>query len=80
MIATPLTKLTQKKIKFSWSDACESGFEKLKDKLTSALIFNLIKGTDRFMVNYDASLVGLGCYSNVAWKSDSLCFQEFKGT
>ncbi|PHT72244.1 hypothetical protein T459_23029 [Capsicum annuum] len=38
MIVTPLTKLTQKKVKFSWSDACEESFEKLKDKLISASI------------------------------------------
>lgn len=32
LIATPLTKLTQKKVKFSWSDFCKESFEKLKDK------------------------------------------------
>ena len=32
-IAALLTKLTQKKMKFVWSDLCENSFEKLKDKL-----------------------------------------------
>ncbi|KAF3628364.1 putative PP2A regulatory subunit TAP46-like [Capsicum annuum] len=42
-IAAPLTKLTQKKVKFLWSNACEGSFEKLKDKLTLALILTLLK-------------------------------------
>lgn len=41
-IASPLTKLTQIKVKFSCSDSCERSFEKLKDKFTSALIPDII--------------------------------------
>ncbi len=41
MIVDPLTKLTQKKVKFSWLDACEGSFKKLKEKLTSASILTL---------------------------------------
>ncbi|XP_019241412.1 PREDICTED: uncharacterized protein LOC109221383 [Nicotiana attenuata] len=35
-ISSPLTRLTQKKVKFQWSDACEKSFEELKKRLTSA--------------------------------------------
>ncbi|XP_059284769.1 uncharacterized mitochondrial protein AtMg00860-like [Lycium ferocissimum] len=32
-ISAPLTKLTQKKVKFQWSDACERSFEELKKEM-----------------------------------------------
>ena len=60
-IAAPLTKLTQKKMKFVWSDLCENSFEKLKDKLTTAPVLTLPEGVDDFVVYCDASRVGLGC-------------------
>lgn len=59
-IAALLTKLTHKKVKFWWSDACESSFEKLKDKLTSTLVLTLPEGTEGFLVYYNTSRVGLG--------------------
>ena len=58
-IATPLTKLNQKKVYFSWSDACEGSFKKLKDKLTLSLVLTLLEGNDGFVVYCDASRVGL---------------------
>lgn len=36
-----LTKLTKKKLKFLWSDACAGSFKKLKDKLTSTPVLTL---------------------------------------
>jgi len=44
-----------------WSDACEDSFEKLKDKLTSALVLTLPEGMDGFVVYCDASRMGLWC-------------------
>jgi len=60
-IASPLTTLTQKKAKFIWFESCEKSFQELKDKLTSALLLTLPKGTDGFVVYCDASRIGLGC-------------------
>ncbi|XP_070034784.1 uncharacterized protein [Nicotiana tomentosiformis] len=37
-LASPLTKLTQKAVKFQWSDACEMSFQELKSRLTSASV------------------------------------------
>ncbi|GKD96217.1 putative reverse transcriptase domain-containing protein, partial [Tanacetum coccineum] len=37
-IAKPMTKLTQKKVKFDWGDKQEAAFQLLKQKLCSALI------------------------------------------
>ena len=59
--AARLIKLTQKKVKFLWSNACEGSFEKLKDRLTSAPVLTLPNGTEGFVVYCDASRVGLGC-------------------
>lgn len=60
-IVAPLTKLTEKKVKFLWSHSCEGSFKNQKDKLTSAPVLTLPEGIDYFMVYCDASHVGLGC-------------------
>ena len=38
MIATPMTKLLQKDVKFEWSEKCQRSFEKLKALLTEASV------------------------------------------
>ncbi|GKF62927.1 putative reverse transcriptase domain-containing protein, partial [Tanacetum coccineum] len=40
-IAIPMTKLTQKKMKFDWSEKAKAAFELLKRTLCSALILSL---------------------------------------
>ena len=60
-IASPMTKLTQKKVKFVWTDECERSFQTLKDRLVSAPILSLPEGLEGFVVYCDASRVGLGC-------------------
>ena len=37
-LATPMTRLAQKEVKFVWDDSCERAFHELKRKLTSAPI------------------------------------------
>ena len=59
-IAAPLTRLTQKNVKFVWSGTCESSFKELKECLTTALVLALSNGTDGYVVYCDASRVGLG--------------------
>nr|GEY59232.1 putative reverse transcriptase domain-containing protein [Tanacetum cinerariifolium] len=59
-IAKPMTKLTQKKVKFEWGDKQEAVFQLLKQKLCSALILALPEGSKDFIVYYDASIKGLG--------------------
>lgn len=56
-----MTKLTKKKVKFSWSKMCEGSFEKLKDKLTLSLLLTFLEGNEGFVVYCDASRAGLGC-------------------
>ncbi|GKA08160.1 putative reverse transcriptase domain-containing protein, partial [Tanacetum coccineum] len=59
-IAKPMTKLTQKKVKFEWGDKQETSFQLLKQKLCSAQILALPKGSKDFIVYCDASKKGLG--------------------
>ncbi|GJZ29841.1 putative reverse transcriptase domain-containing protein [Tanacetum coccineum] len=59
-IAKPMTKLTQKSIKFNWGEKEETAFQTLKQKLCSAPILALPEGSENFVVYYDASHKGLG--------------------
>ncbi|WMV38020.1 hypothetical protein MTR67_031405 [Solanum verrucosum] len=60
-IVSPLTKLTQKKVKFQWSDECEKNFSELKTRLTTTLVLTLLNGSDGYVIYCNASKVGLGC-------------------
>ncbi|GKC05485.1 putative reverse transcriptase domain-containing protein, partial [Tanacetum coccineum] len=55
-----MTKLTQKKVVFDYSDKQEASFQLLKEKLCSAAILALPKGDANFVVYCDASHKGLG--------------------
>ncbi|GJS70011.1 putative reverse transcriptase domain-containing protein [Tanacetum coccineum] len=59
-IAKPMTKLTQKKVKFEWGDKQEAAFQLLKQKLCTAPILALPEGSEDFIVYCDASKKGLG--------------------
>jgi hypothetical protein len=60
-IASPMTRLTRKEVKFEWSKDCEASFQELKSRLTSAPILALPKGQEGFVVYSNASSKGLGC-------------------
>ncbi|GJY35285.1 putative reverse transcriptase domain-containing protein [Tanacetum coccineum] len=55
-----MTKLTQKNVKFNWSEKAEAAFQLLKQKLCSAPILALPEGSENFVVYCDASRKGLG--------------------
>ncbi|GKC33261.1 putative reverse transcriptase domain-containing protein [Tanacetum coccineum] len=59
-IAKSMTKLTQKGIKFDWGEKEENAFQLIKQKLCSAPILALPKGSEDFVVYCDASHKGLG--------------------
>nr|GEX25365.1 reverse transcriptase domain-containing protein [Tanacetum cinerariifolium] len=59
-ISKPMTKLTQKNVKFDWREKAESAFQLLKRKLCSAPILALPEGSENFVVYYDASHKELG--------------------
>ena len=60
-ITSPLTRLTQKIVKFQWSDDCDKRFAELKTRLTTTLVLTLLEGTDGYVIYYNTSSVGLGC-------------------
>ncbi|GKA28014.1 putative reverse transcriptase domain-containing protein [Tanacetum coccineum] len=59
-IAKSMTKLTQKNVKFDWEEKEEAAFQLIKQKLCSAPILTLPKGSENFIVYCDASHKGLG--------------------
>nr|GEV85332.1 reverse transcriptase domain-containing protein [Tanacetum cinerariifolium] len=59
-IAKSMTKLTQKNMKFDWGEKEEVAFQLIKQKLCSAPILALPKGSENFIVYCDASHKGLG--------------------
>nr|GEU33996.1 reverse transcriptase domain-containing protein [Tanacetum cinerariifolium] len=58
-ISRPMTKLTQKKVKFDWGDKQEEAFRIIKQKLCSVPILALPEGSEDFVVYCDASIKGL---------------------
>ena len=60
-ISSQLTRLTQKIVKFQWSDDCKKIFAELKTRLNTAPVFTLLEGSDEYVIHCDASRVGLGC-------------------
>ena len=60
-IAAPLTRLTQKGVKFEWIEDCEQSFQELKQWLVSAPILTIPIGDEGFTIYSDASKKGLGC-------------------
>ena len=60
-IATPMTRLTRKEVKFEWDDRYEEAFQELKRRLTSAPILIVPNRGQGYTVYCDASRSGLGC-------------------
>ena len=60
-LATPMTRLTRKGVKFEWDDLCEKAFQELKRRLTLAPILIVPEQGQRYIVYCDASRDGLGC-------------------
>ena len=60
-IATPLTRLTQKNVKFEWSEKCERSFQQLKEKFVSNLVLAFPESGKEFTIYNNASIQRLGC-------------------
>ena len=60
-IAKPMTNLTKKDRPFIWADQCESAFQELKTRLTTAPVLTLPDPSQPYELYTDASLKGLGC-------------------
>lgn len=60
-IATFLTNLIRKTVKFEWSPKCEESFVELKKMLTATPVLTLPDTVGNFVIYSDTSLKGLGC-------------------
>ena len=59
-VAKPLTSLTSKETPFEWTKECQKSFETLKQSLLSAPILGYPKDDGIFIIDTDASNVGVG--------------------
>jgi hypothetical protein len=69
-IAKPMTKPTQKHVKFQWIDEHENNISTLKNSLVTSPILTLPEPGKHFIVYCDASRV---C-THARWKVYCLCF------
>ena len=60
-LAQPMTRLTGKDVKFTWSEECGRCFSALKDMLTSAPILVHPEADQPYVVYTDVSITRLGC-------------------
>ena len=58
-IAAPLIQLTKKNVQFVWDESCQAAFEILKKKLCSAPVLAYPKPGLRYLLDTDASDVGV---------------------
>ena len=61
VIASPLTKLFRKGIKFKWTNKCQTSFKQLKRMLVEAAILMQPTSRKEYTLYSDASGIGLGC-------------------
>ena len=61
IIASLLTKLLRKGVKFEWSDKCQNSFEQLKEMLVEAPVLTQPTSGKEYTLYSDASSIGLGC-------------------
>ena len=61
IIASPLTKLLRKWVKFEWDDKCQLSFAQLKIILVEAPMLTQPTSGREYVMYSDASRIGLGC-------------------
>ena len=61
VIASPLTNLLRKGIKFEWTEKCQNSFEQLKGTLVKAPVLTQPTPGKEYTLYSDASYIGLGC-------------------
>ncbi|KAA3469673.1 DNA/RNA polymerases superfamily protein [Gossypium australe] len=78
MIATSVTRLLQKDVKFDWTEKCQQSFERLMALLTEAPVLVQPEPGREFVVYSDASLNGLGCVLMQAGKVIAYASRQLK--
>ena len=77
-LAAPMTRLTQKEVKFDWVDRCEEAFQELKRRLTTAPILIVPDKGQGYTVYCDASRAGLGCVLMQSERVVAYCSRQLK--
>ena len=72
VIASSVSKLLRKGVKFEWDDKCQSSFEHLKKILVEALELAQPTLSREYVFYSNASKIGLGCF-DARWKSSNIC-------
>ena len=78
VIASPLTKLLRKGIKFEWTDKCQTSCEQLKRMLVEALVLKQPTSGKKYTLYSDASGIGLGCVLMQDGKVVAYAFRQLK--
>ena len=60
-IASSLTKLLRKGVKFEWTDKCQDSFKQLKEMLVETPVLTQSTPGKEYTLYSDASRIGLGC-------------------
>ena len=61
VIASPLTKLLRKYVKFEWNDKCQASFEQLKKLMIEAPLLMQPTPGKEYTLYSDALRMGMGC-------------------
>ena len=61
VIASLLTKLLRKGVKFEWTDKCHNNFEQLKEMLVEAPVLTQPTSKKEYTLYSDASGINMGC-------------------
>jgi hypothetical protein len=75
-IASPITSLQNKGVKFEWTSKCEESFQQLKGILTSAPILKIADPNEYFFVCTDACKEGLG--GVLSQRDHVVCYESRK--
>ena len=59
-VARPLNALISEKLPFEWTIECQTAFEQLKEKITTALALRMPNNEDPFHIETDRSGIGIG--------------------
>ena len=78
VIASPLTKLLRKGIKFEWTDKCQNSFEQLRGMLVEAPVLMQPTSRKEYTLYSDASGIGLRCMLMQNGKVVAYTFRQLK--
>jgi len=77
-MASPLTNLFKKAIKFEWVERCEMAFQELRQQLTTVLILTLPVEENEYTIYSDALRNVLGFVLMIEDKVIAYAYQQLK--